>query len=104
MTETIRAKKLHQPGTHVHSGAPASGAAAEAASALEGLVDDYAAAYAAMKEQLEVRLRHETRRGDFFEARSLQLEADVRETTAEVEATRRCAAARSGNGVWGWFE
>jgi hypothetical protein len=69
---------------------PGPSAAAEGASqALEGLVADYAAAYAAMKEQLEVRLRHEARRGDHYEARSQQLEGDLREGRAQLEATQR---------------
>jgi chromosome segregation ATPase len=70
-------------------GPPPAPSVAEARSALEGLVDDYAAAYAAMKEEAGVRLRHEARRGDHYEARARQLEGDVREARAELEATRR---------------
>lgn len=35
------------------------------------LVKDYAEAYASMKENMEIRLRHEQRRGDFMQVRSL---------------------------------
>jgi hypothetical protein len=34
------------------------------------LVKDYAEAYASMKENMEIRLRHEQRRGDFLQVRS----------------------------------
>jgi hypothetical protein len=72
----------------VAPGAAGSAAAANAGAALRGLVDDYSAAYAVMKGELEVRLRHEAARADFFHGRSGLLEGELREARAVLEATQ----------------
>lgn len=61
-------------------------------------MEDYATAYAAMKEQLEVRLRHEARRGDFYEARAAALAADLTQRNAELEAAGRWGGGGGGRG------
>eukprot|EP00878_Enallax_costatus_P031867 GHUV01034925.1.p1 GENE.GHUV01034925.1~~GHUV01034925.1.p1 ORF type:complete len:734 (+),score=313.23 GHUV01034925.1:1495-3696(+) len=62
----------------------------------DDLVKDYADAYASMKETMEVRLRHEQRRGDFLQNKLQQTESSLRDTTAQLEsANRRVAEQRS---------
>jgi hypothetical protein len=44
-----------------------AGGVAAAAGGEDPVANDFAAAYAAMKEMLEIKLRHEIKRGDFLD-------------------------------------
>lgn len=55
----------------------------------DDLVKDYADAYASMKETMEVRVRHEQRRGDFLQNKLQQTEGSLRDTTAQLDAANR---------------
>ena len=61
---------------------PSPGAPREA---LEGIAREYAAAYSTVKEQLEVRLRHEARRADFFEGSAARLEVELADCRATLD-------------------
>lgn len=55
----------------------------------DDLVKDYADAYASMKETMEVRLRHEQRRGDFMQNKLQQTESTLRDLTAQHDTANR---------------
>lgn len=69
-----------------------SGAARNLGPSADDLVKDYADAYASMKETMEVRLRHEQRRGDFLQNKLQQTESSLKDTTAQLEAANRCSS------------
>jgi hypothetical protein len=64
---------------------PGAGAPREA---LEALVAEYASSYGAVREQLEVRLRHEGRRADHYEGAAARLGAELADGRAALEAAR----------------
>lgn len=66
-----------------------SGSTAGIGPSADELVKDYAEAYASMKDTMEVRLRHEQRRGDFLQNKLQQTEGTLRDTTAQLDTANR---------------
>ena len=96
---TADQQQMIAPAAGTSAAATAAAAAATAAAAAsQALVAEYAGAYTVVKEQLEVRLRHEAQRADYYEARCSNLEGDACRLHAQLEEVQRwvlCAVVQT---------